>query len=181
MEEFILGYAVEGSVAGVIVFLLIKNFLPGYLSQKGKNLANSEDIEEITNKIEDIKTQNQTLLEGYKAKHQLRLAALDKRLEAHQQAFSLWRQLNGSLGQPEYLKEIVRTCDKWWGDNSLYLEPDSREAFLKAWVSARDMEYYQGTGDASLIQDAHKQLNAAGAIITRAVELPPLNETFEKL
>lgn len=36
-------------------FFILKNYLPSYLSEKGKNLAQKEDIEEITDKIEGIK------------------------------------------------------------------------------------------------------------------------------
>ena len=36
-----------GLIGGGIVFLLIKNFIPAYLSEKAKNLARKEDIESI--------------------------------------------------------------------------------------------------------------------------------------
>lgn len=49
-------------MAGAVVFLLIKFFLPGYLTEKGKNLATSEDVEEITQKIESIKADYSVLL-----------------------------------------------------------------------------------------------------------------------
>ena len=50
-------YGFEAIVAGIVVFFLIKYFLPGYLSEKGKNLATREDIVEITDKIEEVKAQ----------------------------------------------------------------------------------------------------------------------------
>ena len=42
----------------------------------------------ITEIVEKIKKDNAELLELQKAKHQLRMAAIDKRLQTHQQAFS---------------------------------------------------------------------------------------------
>ena len=63
-------------IAGVVVFLLLKSFLPSYLAEKGKNLATREDIAEITDKIEKVKSGYALILEELKAHHQLRLAAL---------------------------------------------------------------------------------------------------------
>lgn len=40
---------------GVILYFTIKNFLPSYFNEKGKNIATKEDIEEITRKVENIK------------------------------------------------------------------------------------------------------------------------------
>jgi len=50
----ILNFLVLAAV--VIVGLLLKNYLPPYLTEKGKNLATKEDIEEITNKIERVRS-----------------------------------------------------------------------------------------------------------------------------
>lgn len=41
--------------AAVAVTLLLNKFLPAYLSEKGKNIATKEDIEEITRKVENVK------------------------------------------------------------------------------------------------------------------------------
>lgn len=41
----------------VLIFLLglfIKNYLPSYMNEKGKNLATKEDIQEITRKTEEV-------------------------------------------------------------------------------------------------------------------------------
>lgn len=42
----------------VFTSLILVKFLPSYISEKAKNLATKEDIEEITKKIENIKTEN---------------------------------------------------------------------------------------------------------------------------
>ena len=44
-------------IVGIILFFTIKNFLPSYFNEKGKNLATKEDVEEITKKVEKIKTE----------------------------------------------------------------------------------------------------------------------------
>ena len=96
------------NLAGICVLILLflfKNYLTPYLRKKGENLATKQDIAEITEDIEkirsvyaksleDISQQNRLLLEQAKRKHQLSIAALDRRLEAHQQAYSLWWKLS---------------------------------------------------------------------------------------
>ena len=76
-----------------LVFLFFKLYVSAFIAEKGKNLATRQDIEEITNKIEGVRIQYTLLAEELKARHQFRLAALEKRLEVHQQAFTLWRKL----------------------------------------------------------------------------------------
>lgn len=73
-----LRYGFEAAVAGGIVFLLIKSFLPGYLSQKGKNLATQEDIESITDKVELVKSSYAELLEEVKSNNQMKIAAISR-------------------------------------------------------------------------------------------------------
>ena len=50
----------------VFFYFLFKSLLPSYFSQKGKNLATKEDIEEITGKIESIKANYSLELERAK-------------------------------------------------------------------------------------------------------------------
>ncbi|MEW5832259.1 MAG: hypothetical protein AB1763_05430 [Campylobacterota bacterium] len=41
--------------AAIIVSFILNKFLPAYFSEKGKNAATKEDIEEITKKVENVK------------------------------------------------------------------------------------------------------------------------------
>ncbi|MEW4982179.1 MAG: hypothetical protein AB1Y26_02955 [Cycloclasticus sp.] len=52
MDETIVLY----SVIAFLIGLIVKSYLPSYLSKKGENLATKEDIEEITTKIESVKS-----------------------------------------------------------------------------------------------------------------------------
>lgn len=49
------------------IALLIKFYLPGYIKEKGKNLATKEDIAGITDQIEQVKTEYSKQLEIYKS------------------------------------------------------------------------------------------------------------------
>lgn len=52
---------------GIVCGLLLNNFLPKYFGKKGENLATKEDISEITDKIESVKTDYAKLLESTRA------------------------------------------------------------------------------------------------------------------
>jgi hypothetical protein len=124
-------------VGGVVVYLIVKNFLPSYLIEKGKNLATREDVGAITKEIEDVKHQyaqqlqqlvhqNSLLIEEMRSRGQLRLAAAEQRLRAHQEAFRLWRKLASNMHE-QAIFETVRECQEWWNSNCLYLSAGARE------------------------------------------------------
>jgi hypothetical protein len=69
-------------------------------------------------------------------KGQLAVASLEKRLEAHQTAYSIWRNLISSVHDEEKLSEISMTALDWWEKHCLYLDPESREAFRASIFSA---------------------------------------------
>ncbi|WP_158972635.1 hypothetical protein [Paraglaciecola sp. L3A3] len=52
---------------GLIVGLLVNNYLPKYFGKKGENLATKEDITEITDKIESVKKDYAHQLEATRA------------------------------------------------------------------------------------------------------------------
>lgn len=54
-------------VIGIVLFFMIKNFLPSYFNEKGKNLATKEDIDEITERVEKIKSEFVKDIEHIKA------------------------------------------------------------------------------------------------------------------
>src|SRR5581483_12277242 len=94
-------------VVGVVI-LLWRSFFPAYMSEKGKNLATKEDVADITQKVEEVKSfyasqlqdlqhKNDLLLEQLRSRQQLRMAALEKRLQAHQDAYMLWNKLRTNL------------------------------------------------------------------------------------
>lgn len=162
-----------------------------YARKKGENLATKQDIADITEEIEkvqseyakqleEISQQNRLILEQAKQKHELRVAALDRRLEAHQQAFTRWRRLLHKVHDKE-IGKIVRECQEWWVKNCLYLDAESRAAFRDAYHAAflhRDLvNGNRGTGDGSedIIQN-FKVITDAGEKIVKGVELPSLGE-----
>ncbi len=49
-------YIIAIGVVSFVVGFFVKNFLPAYFNEKGKNLATKEDIGKITKTVESIKT-----------------------------------------------------------------------------------------------------------------------------
>jgi hypothetical protein len=101
-------------------------FLKSYSKKKGENLATKEDVADITKKVEEVKNQFFILQEENKQKNRLQLAALDKRLEKHQEAYSLvWELIRANNGKTEEERDkIVNKCLNWWINNNLYLSKD---------------------------------------------------------
>jgi hypothetical protein len=183
---YLCSFGLGAVVAGVIVFLLLKSFLPSYLSEKAKNLATKEDVEVITDKIERVRGQyaenlqnlihqNSLLIEEMRGRQQLRLAAVDKRLQAHQEAFSLWRKLVASVHK-DSVWEVVLEC-QWWDNNCLYLGPEARAAFNTAYRCASNhKEFSKDRSNSQLVKDNWKDIVDAGEAIVKSAELPSLGE-----
>ncbi len=113
-------------------------------------------------------------------RNQLRLAALDRRLQAHQEAFSFWKRIMNNLSNPVKEGQIVIACQEWWDNNCLYLTPDAREAFFQAYMTANGYDATMHTQDPQLARQASDVIMRAGKMIVQGVELPPISEGEDK-
>ena len=167
-------------------------FVEGYSTAKGQNLASKEDIGELTRIVEDVKAENaQILMELKHAKdaelqslereHSLRLTAVEKRLQAHQEAY-FWltrledysRSLNGS-------ENVVLDCLQWYKSTCLYLEPEIPGKFMSAFGAAVALVDFIGPQPvharetaAEYIKQYRAMIKDAFDAIADAVELPQL-------
>lgn len=104
--------------------------------------------------------------------HQLRTAALERRLQAHQEAYALWRRLIFSTSQ-EDLYALIRKSALWWDDNCLYLDPEARRAFYRAINAAGERERaVHIDDDPRIARLAWQDMEKAGDIIAKGVALP---------
>jgi hypothetical protein len=169
-----------------VVTLLCRSFLPAYTAKKGENLATKEDIAQITHEIERVRSsyanelkelehRHNRILEELRSRNQLRLAALDKRLEAHQHAYMLWRKLLANL-YSDKINSIVLECQEWWQGHCLYLTPDAREAFRLAYSFAWDHRKLGRSAGVDLMKENYETIAKAGPAIVSGVELPSLGE-----
>ena len=155
--------------------------LGGYLRQKGKNFATKEDAAEITRKVEEVRTefttrmeevlqQNRLILEVHRTRNQLRLAAIGRRLRAHQEAYTLWRRLISNAHNRQTINAIVIECQNWWDTNCIYLEPAVREAFYHSYIAASlHADLVQGRADAEEIRRNWSVITRTGELIPEAV------------
>ena len=167
--------------------LLWRSFFPSYLSEKGKNLATKEDIAEITRQVEGVKEfystrlkelehQNALVLEQLKAQQQLRLAAVERRLAAHQEAFTLWRRLVNAA-HSEGAHSVVHECQDWWEKNCLYLGAEARDSFNRAYfVASSHRGLTHARVDAEVVKANWALLMKAGDDIVAGVQLPTLGK-----
>jgi hypothetical protein len=113
--------------------------------------------------------------------HQLRTAALEKRLQTHQEAYTLWRKLLFANRDDGELSNVVTECEKWWDKNCLYLTSSAREAFRKAYFAAHDHALFVKIhADIELVKSTWKDLERAGNIIVEGVYLPPISDLESK-
>jgi len=163
-----------------------------YLRRKGQNFADKEDIQRLTEIVESVRSQHAERLENLahenrkalaygSREHQLRLAALDRRLEAHQQAFTLWRKLLFVM-HTDKLDGVLIECQKWWDNNCLYLEAEAREAFVRAFQAAGSHENLlkcldRGIATKEQIKQNGDIIRAAGPAIVQGVALPPIKDS----
>lgn len=188
MDLFSVGGYVLGivSVLGIgIATLFWKNYLTSYLSRKAENLATKEDIARITAITEKIRVDSELILEKFKETSQLRLAALERRLEAHQQAYRRWGDMLDAIHSPK-LPDVINEGLTWWKSNCLYLSPTARKAFSEAWWRGRAhrnaIDMWQTTTDPREKEIARRKIDEnwteirrAGDHIVQSVDLPPIS------
>ena len=103
------------------------------------------------------------------------MAALDKRLQAHQEAFTQWRGLMGKTHTNE-IGGAVNICQAWWVQNCVYLEPDVRSAFVDAYSAALiHNQLVQSRQDQDLVKENWRRITMFPDLLFKAVQLPALS------
>jgi uncharacterized protein (UPF0305 family) len=116
------------------------------------------------------------LIEEYRAKGQLRIAAVDRRLKAHKEAFALWRELLGSISTKTVTNSIMK-CQTWWDNNCLYLEPKVRQAFIESYASANlHAALVKSQSDSKAILEVWHEFSKFPNILFNSIQLPALTE-----
>lgn len=175
----------------VVVFgAALASFFGSFLQRKGDNRAMKEDIVELkeleervhsqhAERLENLAHENRKILENTSREHQLRLAALDRRLDAHQQAFALCQRLFSAM-HTDKVGGVVIECQRWWDSNCLYLDAESREAFFRAYHAASIHEdLLRGLSSEQSQEKIEKnwgKIVTAGNVIAQGVALPPIKE-----
>jgi len=106
---------------------------------------------------------------------QLRLAAMDKRLEAHQQAYELWRKLCYRVIDVDALDGVILQCQEWWDGHCLYLTGKAREAFRSAYLDAKLIRNLRSARDSKGLLENWGRITEAGKTIEMGVYLPSIS------
>lgn len=123
-----------------------------------------------------IATSSQAWISALNRQNQLRLAAIDRRLDAHQQAYALWRKLIFTSTKEPAFGDVIIECQTWWNNNCLYLDPESRKAFFNAYMAATDRPFLLGSRDTLAIQENYGKMISAGEVIVKGIALPTIGE-----
>jgi hypothetical protein len=179
----VVGGALGAGIGGALGWMLVSS----YFGEKAKNLATKQDIGAITFEVEQVKTRFQEALEAQRHlnelalksldyEHQLRLAALDRRLDVHQGAYARWWNLRSRMDAAD-AHDVAVECQGWWAENNLFLAPAARKAFQDAYLAVSFMAQLKGIRTPEGVQDWRAQretVMSAGNVIAEAVALPPL-------
>src|SRR3990172_1153451 len=111
----------------------------------------------------------QARLSGKAMQLTYRLAAVDKRLQAHQEAFSRWIKIFWSVHDQEVV-DLVLEAQDWWRQNCIYLDPRSRDMFRKFLINAHSFRLTEGAEDRKQLMAEFEQV---GDFILEGVALPP--------
>jgi hypothetical protein len=121
MENW-LGYILLMGLGVLAVRVLIKSAVE-------KSVSHVFDV-----KLERLKQDFERGQETRERRDKFRLAALDKRLEVHQRAFTLARKMINTLlsSKPEIRNDVSSQCKQFWEEQSLYLSNEVRKQFRKS-------------------------------------------------
>ena len=107
-----------------------------------------------------------------------RLAALERRLQAHQEAYSLWWSLIQRIyGDNQEFSSHLKHCEDWWVNNGLYLSPAARKHF-KGGLSEAQLHriFYKDGAEQNTATDRWNRLSEVFEIISSGVELPDIGD-----
>ncbi len=149
-------------------------YFGSYIRRKGQDLATKEDVADITKEIEQVKTTYAKQIEIFSHHNRLRIAAIDRRLEAYQEAFTLWSRLRRKVHKNDSEKiPMVQECQIWWEENCIYLDDESREAFISAiHAVALHSDLTGGKADRKEVEDNWAIINQCGKALTKGAGLP---------
>jgi len=130
-----------------------------------------------------ISTITQLIISKRERKDKFRLAALDKRLEAHQEAYTLWIELINliTIISDEKFWNTYNKAKDWWNKNCLYLDDKSKLNFNECLMNFFQFYPFAFNGSKSGEDEALKQIKETGKIIAQGVELTPLKDEGERI
>jgi hypothetical protein len=106
------------------------------------------------------------------------MAALEKRLAAHQEAYALVHELVSSLHDADRVGNIANRCEKWWLEHCLYLDAKPRESFIAACHKA--VFFHDLPRDTKDREKTFQEILDVRVHLAAAVGLPAIGEDKQK-
>jgi hypothetical protein len=117
--HLVLQVLILGGISGLV--LLLRKYLPTYLTKKAENLATKEDISEITHRVEEVRTQHLAALERVKSELSDESAALLRRRQIYEETVKALRIFvagaNATDAQKQVFLEHYQTLWLWAPDS----------------------------------------------------------------
>lgn len=123
--------------------------------------------------LEKFKQEGQAELSNRRANHELSVAALEKRLEVHQQAYSLCIDMKNHSENDA--KKTYNKCFYFFKDNSIYLTTDARVAFTSAMDLMNSRFFMFKNDDTEMVKDLSQKIEIQGNKILKTLNLPDIN------
>jgi hypothetical protein len=175
-------------ISNALILTFLAYYNSSYLQEKAKNRAMREDVRAITEQVESVKTEfakqlqslqhsHEKLLEKSRQSHQLSLAAIDKRLEKHQEAFTLtWDLMKISLrkDQQQYATHAEK-MRAWRKQNNLYLSKNLVELMYRV-IDSATIDFDKGDISETSTQLINKMING----LLAALELAGIAQQLER-
>lgn len=168
--------AIPSIATGVFYKFVVKGLLARQKADYAKQLE--EQRSEHSKALEKFKQEGQVELSNRRANHELSVAALEKRLEVHQKAYSFWVDIK--THDEHNAKDTYNECFDFLKGNSIYLTPCAREAFTLSMdlMSSRFVAFKNQ--DEMMVKTLSQKLEGQGSIIQKALNLPDINVWKDK-
>jgi len=163
--------AVIGALGGLVGALVVV-----FANQRALHAAEMRARAEMEQRLRIAQTDFEARLAIARSdqNNKFKLAALDKRMEAHQQAFTLWIKFFHSFHSRQ-AAEVAKECEEWWFKNCLYLEEKPRTSFKKGLFHAGTYQHYPN----DMKEQIWPTIEAVIKDITEAVDLAFLPDGME--
>ncbi len=103
-------------------------------------------------------------------------AALDQKIKSHQEAYNLIWDLPSAAHKCAGYEQIFESCEKWYRQNCLYLEPEARKAFYTAyrtaWIYESQLNEWKNTKNTEKLDVEWNKIVNASMVIEKNVTVP---------
>lgn len=127
-------------------------------------------------KVEKARLENENLRFKEKFQQEMKLAALDKRLQVHQEAYTHWLNVTRYMYNYKLVRPFLDQALNWWDKNCLYLFPEVALEFRRALLKAGNLESIRGGLNPDALVEYQQGIINVGGLIQSSMGLPVIGE-----